>query len=128
VRRADHLSCSGKLARRLQRLRDPEVGEHRAAGVVDHDVGRLDVAVHDPAGVGMPQGTGRFPQNPLRVLHRHLPRLEDLVQRPPRDVLHHEEVQIADALDGVDGNDVGMVELGGGACLVLEALHELLVV
>src|SRR2546430_12455029 len=47
------------------RLGDPEIGEHHAAVVVEHDVGRLHVAMHHTALMGVSQGAGRFPENPL---------------------------------------------------------------
>ena len=41
-------------------------------------------------------------------------------ERLPFDQLQGEERQTVDFLDRVDGDDVGMVECGGGACLALE--------
>ncbi len=45
-RRADDLPRGRKLGRRLHRLRDAEVGQHRPPVVIEHDVAGLDVAVH----------------------------------------------------------------------------------
>src|SRR3989475_7775209 len=60
-----------------------------------------------------------------------------MIRRPPRSTLfpyttlfrslHDEVVEPALALDAVDGNDVGVVELGGGLGLLLEAAHDLVV-
>jgi len=43
------------------------------------------------------------------------------------DVLHDEIVEAAFAFDAVDRNDVGVVELRGGLCFLLEPLHDVLV-
>ncbi len=45
---SDDLSLARQL-RRVGPTGEPEVGEHRLAAVVEEHVGRLDVAVHDPA-------------------------------------------------------------------------------
>ena len=52
----------------------------------------------------------------------------DLVQRPSLDELHGEEVGAVVLLDGIDGDDVGMVERRDGLGLALESLPALEVV
>ncbi len=48
-------------------------------------------------------------------------RVQHLAQRPSLDELHHEEGTVARLADLVDRDDVGVIERGGGAGLVLEA-------
>jgi hypothetical protein len=51
--------------------------------------------------------------------------LDELLQILTLEELHH-HVEVALVLDEVeDGDDVGMIELGGVAGLTLEALHEI---
>jgi hypothetical protein len=44
-----------------------------------------------------------------------------IVQRPAFDQLHHDIGRVVDFADVVDGDDVGMVELGGGLGLTHQA-------
>jgi len=90
--------------------------------------GGLHVAVHHAPLVGVPQGAGRLPENPLDLRHgERLLLVEQILERRARDVLHHEVIEAALALDAVDGDDVGVVELGGGLGLLLEPAHDLVV-
>ena len=128
VRRADDHPGARESARRLERLRDSEVRQHHAPVVVEHDVRRLHVAVHDAALVRMSQGARRFPEHALDVVHRQrLLLIEHILERRALDVLHHEVVEAAFTLDAIDGNDVRMVELGRRLRLLLEALDDMLV-
>src|SRR5205809_144224 len=128
VRRADDHPGRRQSCRGLERLGDPEVREHHPAVVVEHDVGRLHVAVHHTALMGVSQGAGRFPENPLDLRHgKRLLLVEQILERGARDVLHDEVVEPALALDAIDGNDVGVIELGRGLGLLLEAAHHLVV-
>ena len=49
-------------------VRDAEVGDLHPPAPVDQDVGRLDVAVHDPGLVGGDQAVGRLPQQRRRLV------------------------------------------------------------
>src|SRR5439155_1700099 len=128
MRRADDHPRRRKSGGRLERLRDPEVGQHHAAVVIEHDVRGLHVTVHDATLMGVPQGAGRFPENPLDLRHgERLLLVQQILERRARDVFHDEVVEPALTLDAVDGNDVGVVELGGGLGLLLEAAYDLVV-
>jgi hypothetical protein len=100
--RADDHPGAGEAARGLQRLRDAEVGQHDPAVVVEQDVRRLHVAVHDATLVGVPQRAP--PQHALdesiRAFSRRRPRTIDVL---------HSVVEAALALDAVDRDDVGVV-------------------
>ena len=48
------------LALRRSLLRQAEIHDDRLALLVDHDVGRLQVAVHDPVVVCLLQGQGQL--------------------------------------------------------------------
>src|SRR5438094_306789 len=128
MRRADDHPGRGEPRGGLERLRDPEVREHHATVVVEHDVGGLHVAVHHTALVRVSQGAGRFPENALDLGDgQRLLLLEQILERGTRDVFHHEVVEPTLTLDAIDGDDVGVVELGGGLGLLLEAAHHLIV-
>ena len=73
---------------RLGREGDAEVGDHRLA-FVKQDVLRLDVAVDQPAGVGVVEGRGDLPHDGDRLVDRELllPG-EPLAQRFAADVGH----------------------------------------
>ena len=58
-------------------------------------------------------------------LDRHPALGDELVERLPLDELHGQEVDAVGLLDGVDGDDPGVVEGGEGLRLALEALEPL---
>ena len=108
--------------------RDAEVGDLHAAFGIDEDVVRLDVAMHDP----VPVREAQRRENLARVLDRdgdrRRPALDDqLLQRPPVEVLHRDVVGALGLTAVVDRDDVRMRERGGVLRLTAKALHELLV-
>ena len=64
VRSPDDRAGPGELRSTLHRLRDAEVGKHHPTVFVQHDVGRLHVAVNDPALMGVAQRERGLPQHP----------------------------------------------------------------
>ena len=70
VERADHLAGVGRRAAEL--LGDAEVGQVRVVVLVEQDVGRLHVAVHEPAPVRGVEGAGDLGQDRERPLGREL--------------------------------------------------------
>ena len=79
-----------------------------------HDVGRLEVAVDHPLGVGIRQrlrhlqGDG---QQARPIGRRVGPLAEDRRERLALDQLHGEEGPVAEAADVVDRHDAGMLQL-----------------
>jgi hypothetical protein len=108
---------------RGDRLRHPEVGDHReAAG--EHHVVRLDVAVHDPLRVRVGERRRHLAQDPHGHRHRQLAAAgEPRPQRLPLDERHRVERQPVGGAGGEQLHDVRMVELRRELDLPAEALE-----
>ena len=94
---------------------DAEVRDlHRPALARDQHVGRLDVAVNDPAGVRMLDRPGHLDRDADRLIHRELPGANQLIEPVAFHELHHDEVAAVGlpAIDDLD--DVGVAQLGDG--------------
>jgi hypothetical protein len=106
----------------VNQLGQAEVQDFDEACGGHHDVGRFEVTMDDPRPMRSRQRVGN--------LHRVLQRLVDVQpvasdevdQRTTSDILHHDEVDRTGRIDVVDGDDVRMIECGGGARLPHEAL------
>ena len=108
----------------LVSARDAEVGDLHLALRRDQYVARLHVAVHDAVGVRERQRVGDLGGDACRVQSTQASvRLQDLPQRLPGDVLHHDEGGVVFLTPVVDRDDVRVVEPGGGLRLSPEALH-----
>ncbi len=105
---------------------DAEVGDPGAAVVVDQHVLRLQVAVDDPLAVGEARGVEDLAGEVDRVLGAH-PALDQVLQLRAVDVLHRDEVGVAELAAVEDADHVRVLEAGGGLGLAAEALDELLV-
>src|SRR2546425_5615371 len=88
----------------------------------------LDVAVHDPALVRVREGPGDLNED-LADFGRgeRAARGEHARERLAAQELHDEVDDAAALADAVDRDDAGVLELGRGAGLALEALDELFV-
>ncbi len=98
--------------RRCARLADAEVHDLRAAVLGQHDVARLQIAVHDPGGVRDCQAIGDLAGDLDRSRGFEPFRLERGVERLTHDQLHHDEWPAVHVADVVDGDDVGVVQEG----------------
>ena len=122
VQRPDHLAGVGQA--RLPGVGDAEVEDlHRAGGVFDHDVRRLDVTMDDARLVGAAQRIAHFLEDGELFEDRHgRAPVDHGGQRLSRDVLHRDERPVAVFTGVEDGDDVGVVEPAGGADFAREAL------
>ena len=90
VGRAQHPAVRGQSLL-VERAGDPEVRDLRRALLVDQDVLRLHVAVHDVAGVRRPERAGDLDGVRDRLRRRQAARAADpLLERLALDVLEHD--------------------------------------
>ena len=101
-----------------------EIEDLGIAVVPHHDVLGLDVAVHDPGGMGRGQRPGHLADEGHQLRQGGTPGGER-PQRLPLDQLHDEEGLALVLVDVVDRADVGVVQGGGGAGLAPEPLQAL---
>ena len=86
------------------------------------DVVGLDVAVDHAALVRVGERVGDVAQRAARLVDRERAVIvQALGEVVARDVRHHEEDDALGFVDGVDVDDVRMVELGRGLCLAQES-------
>lgn len=108
---------------------DPEVDDLGGAFSGDHDVGGLDVPVHDTGGVSRVQPPAHIRDPPQCVLDGHAPASsEDLLQCAPVDERHDEVRAFAVRPVVVHGDDVGAVEGRGDPGLAPEPGERLVAV
>ena len=106
---------------RVRQLGDAEVEDaHASAGGDDH-VRRLQIPVDDAGAVRRGHGVGDLQRVVDGGADWQPVRRNQRVERLPVDVLHDDEVHVVVAADVVDGDDVRMVERGGGARLAQKA-------
>ena len=120
-RAADDLRVDG-----AEPVAQAEIGQARAAVLVQQDVRGLDVAVHAAGAVEHVQ-TRRHVMHDLRGAHGwHRLMLEDVsLEARPADELHDEEAAAVFVAERVDRHDARVVELRHGARLVEEGVAEL---
>src|SRR5262249_42102993 len=101
-----------------------EVGDPDALdAVLQQDVSRLDVAVHQALGVGGGQAGGDLPADAQHLPQRHRPTaVELLLERWSIDELHDQVGDWALVFDGVDSDDVLVADGGRRPSLADEAL------
>ena len=106
----------------LQELREAEVEDLDDAVLRDHDVLGLQVPVDDPGGVRLGEPVGDLAGDVEQAPRRQRPGLQDFPQGLPLDELHRDEDRGVGGSDVVDRDDVGVIQAGGGARLLLEPL------
>lgn len=93
---------------------EAEVGEDRSARPGEEDVGRLDVAVHHPGGMGGGERAENAHADPGRLVDRQrMPIADGPFQGRARQSLHDEPGPLLLDDHVVDGDDRGMLEPGG---------------
>jgi hypothetical protein len=102
-------------------FREAEVEQLRAA-LRQHDIGRLQIAVHDPLPVGAVQRSGNLDRDAQRLIDGERPTAKTFRKRLALQVLHDEEVDVVLAADVVERADVRMLEAGDRARFALESV------
>ena len=106
----------------LQELREAEVEDLDDAVLRDHHVLGLQVPVDDPGGVRLGEPVGDLAGDVEQTPGRKRAGPQDLPQRLPVDELHRDEDRGVGGPDVVDRDDVVVIQSGGRARLLLEAL------
>ena len=113
-----------RVASVSERTSDAEIRHHRTSGlVVDDDVVRLDITVDDVAIVRVSERFGDFSQNATHLYGWHWTvLLQAHAEVVALDVRHDEVDEIVALFDGVDRNDVRVIQLGRGLGFAQESL------
>ena len=131
ARRAEHHGWIGGIGAgrgrpgdggRRRQPGEPEIEDLHVAVLAQHDVLGLDVAMDDAGGVGHRQRARQLPSEPGQRAGVD-GCADQRGQRSPFHELHGQEAAIAQIADGVDRDDVGVIERRRGPRLVLEAPH-----
>ena len=99
----------------------PEIEHLDPAFVRDHDIGGLQVAMHDAFLVSGGERIGQRAGDFDDLLRLGAACGNQAIERLAFDQLHGDEVDVVGFLDRIDGHDVGVIERGDGASLALEA-------
>jgi hypothetical protein len=106
---------------RIEPARDAEIQHLGALLIVDHDIGRFQIAVHDAALVRVSERAGDVRPVAQHGFDRQPVRGHELRQRPAVDVLHGDEGETVHFADFVHGANVRVTQVRGGARLVEQA-------
>ena len=123
VRRGSDRGADLRETRLARNLGDAEVRDNRVALVIQQDVGGLDVAMHHPPAVRITQGAGNLGEPHLHYGDRQWPVLPDHgLERRAGHILHHKVLELVGFFDGVDRDDVRMIEGSHRDRFAMEAL------
>ncbi len=117
--RADH---HRGVRRQPEHACDSEVQDSQAARAIDHQVGGLDVSMHQLHLVRVSSTRSQLlhPADLVRERDRRLS-ADEAGQGFASHVLHHDERLRVVLAEVVDRDDVGMTQCGGCACLTRES-------
>ncbi len=128
LRVADRSQRGAALVGRANIFGQSEVQHLDAAFVRDHDIGGLQVAMHDALLMRRRQRVGQRTGNLDDLLDREPARRDQEVEWLSFDQLHGQKVDAVGFLHRVDSDDVRMVELGEGLGLTAKAHQPLRIV
>ena len=111
----------------IRQLRQPKIEDLGLPAGSQKNVGRFQVAMHDALVVGDIERIGNLDSDVEDLIQRKRMAVDLLGEAFAFEQLHGDEVLPIALLDGVDGADVGMVQPGGGARLLLEPLQSVCV-
>ncbi len=111
----------GRVADRLNQLRDAEVDDLGVALVGEHDVGGLQIAVHDLLLVRSRQARRHLRRDLEHAAHQHPLAGQRVAHLLAANQLHRDVGAPVDLADLVNDRDVRMLERGGGLRLLDEA-------
>ena len=117
--------AAGAAAGRCRLLGQAEVEQLRLTPLGHEDVGRLDVAVHDPARMRRLEGVGDLGPQLEQRLERQRPRRQPFAQRFPFEQLHRDEGPPLVLVDVEDRADVGVLQRGRRPRLALKPFERL---
>jgi hypothetical protein len=125
--RTDRRTGGRQPRARGHRLGDAEIRQHRPPLLVEQDVLRLHVPMHEARGVRVHERVGHLAQNRQRLEFAQ-PFTDATTQIAAGEQTHRVVVNARGKADLEHGHDAAMVERCGGMDLLFEALHELRVV
>ncbi len=103
-----------------------EIHDDRFAAAIDHDVGGLQVAMHDPVVVGFLQGLRNLADDDQNLRRGLRDRgVDEVREGPSLDIRHRDVVLPVDVADVVDGANARMPQRGSGPRFAVEAFEQL---
>ncbi len=126
AQRAHHLVLGGqrRIADGADEFGQAEVGDFHSAALVEQNVFRLDVAMHDPFVMGELQGVANLRHDGQRILRRHFAGSNRLPQIHAVNEFHDDIKQPVALAEVVDADDIRMIQPGQRAGLAREPFGE----